>query len=94
MLPCPCCPSCVYLSVFQQNNVVKKENSLDKLKAISWGGSGDRLRSRPEFREGWLSVEDQVRPQWVRASARMGDISELLIGCLLFLSRSEGCGLL
>lgn len=46
-----------------QNGIVKRMGSLEKLKAIAWGHSGDRVRSRPGNREGWLSVEDQVRTQ-------------------------------
>lgn len=49
------------VGTFAQNLAVKKLGSLTKLKAISWGSSGDRVRSKPEHREGWLSVEDQVR---------------------------------
>ena len=53
-------PPCVCFAF--QNLVVKKEGSLDRLTAIAWGGSGDdRARARPEHRDGWLSVESQVR---------------------------------
>ncbi|CAN0365876.1 unnamed protein product [Ectocarpus sp. 12 AP-2014] len=53
-------PAAILIDDLGQNLSVKKLGSLAKLKAISWGGSGDRVRSKPEHREGWLSVEDQV----------------------------------
>ncbi|CAM9754681.1 unnamed protein product [Ectocarpus sp. 6 AP-2014] len=53
-------PAAVLIDDLGQNLSVKQLGSLAKLKAISWGSSGDRVRSKPEHREGWLSVEDQV----------------------------------
>lgn len=44
-----------------QNSHVKKAGSLEKLKGIAWGRSGNRVRSRPDNGDGWLSVENQVR---------------------------------
>lgn len=43
-----------------QNKMVKKQRSLEKLKAIAWGESGRRVRSRAEYRQGGLSATDQV----------------------------------
>lgn len=44
-----------------QNTAVKACGSLDKLKDIAWGHSGNRVRAKKKNREGLLSVEDQVR---------------------------------
>ena len=44
-----------------QNSFVKRAGSLEKIKGIVWGRSGDRVRSRPDNGDGWLSVENQVR---------------------------------
>lgn len=46
--------------VLPQNKAVKHFKSLNKLKTIVWGDSGKRVRSRPDLRNGILSVEDQV----------------------------------
>eukprot|EP00752_Nemacystus_decipiens_P003549 g3275.t1 len=53
-------PVPIVIDDIAQNPYVKKAESLDKIKGIVWGRSGNRIRSRPDNRDGWLSVEDQV----------------------------------
>ncbi len=82
-------PSCCTRAPIIQNPCVKKENSLDKLKGIAWGRSGDnRVRARPENRDGWLSVESQVRqwlmPLWPRLSSSTAVLLLLLLLRFLF----------
>eukprot|EP00903_Cladosiphon_okamuranus_P011333 g10683.t1 len=53
-------PVAIVVDDIAQNMHVKKARSLEKIKGIVGGGSGSRVRSRPENSDGWLSVENQV----------------------------------